>query len=32
MYLIVLTQSTTDAYNSGHLDPLSIPGAKTDKK
>ncbi len=32
MYLIVLTQSTTDAYNSGHLDPLTIPGAKTDKK
>lgn len=28
MYLIVLTQSTTDAYNSGHLDPLQVPGAK----
>ena len=28
MYLIVLTQSTTDAYNSGHLDPLTIPGGK----
>lgn len=32
MYLIVLTKSTTDAYNSGQLDPLSIPGARTEKK
>jgi len=32
MYLIVLTQSTTDAYTSGHMDPLSVPGGKSDKK
>ena len=28
MYLIVLTDSTTDAYGNGHLNPLPIPGAK----
>lgn len=32
MYLIVLTKSTTDAYQSGQLDPLSVPGGKSDKK
>jgi hypothetical protein len=28
MYLIVVTSSTTDAYQSGHMDPLQVPGAK----
>lgn len=32
MYLIVLTTSTTDAYTSGHLDPLQVPGADNNKK
>jgi hypothetical protein len=27
MWLIVTTQSTSDAYNTGHMDPLQVPGA-----
>ena len=32
MYLIVLTQSTTDAYDSGHMDPLTVPGTTPAEK
>ncbi len=31
MYLIVLTTSTTDAYKSGHMEPLEVPGLKPTK-
>lgn len=32
MYLIVLTDSTVDAYQTGRQNPLPIPGATPDKK
>ena len=32
MYLIVLTQSTTDAYDSDHMDPLTVPGTTPAEK